>query len=190
MAQRNSALIVTGLWLGIFCSTAWSATDAYSLSGPSDSVGQQSQDQPPSEPLPKSRILASTVVVKTPNNWGNLFGFGYLNYESDSFAIGGIVHSGQLTFGTTGSYTEGGLLALFSYDISRKMDFLFELMIGGGGGNSSTVGGGLVIHPSIGLDVGLGKATRFVFTVGYSWLPTTTTFSGLTGNVRIDFLQF
>jgi hypothetical protein len=127
---------------------------------------------------------------------GNLFGVSYVHYESDYFFVGGTAYTGQLSNGAVGNYTEGGILGGYHWPVWKNVNFLAETLFGGGGGSSTTSsnavsnnGAGLVIEPTFGADFLLGKRTRGVVDVGYLWMPSTTSFSGLVAGIRIDFID-
>ncbi len=134
------------------------------------------------------RMLSiSAKNVKTPSAFANLLGIEYRNYHTDTFFMGGGVFTGQLSTGATGGISYGGLLAGAEVFKFSPVGMVFGLLVGGGGGFSSSNGGGFVIDATLGANFKLSQKIRGVVDVGYLWLPSATTFSGLNFSFKILF---
>jgi hypothetical protein len=143
-----------------------------------------------------TKISIATKFIKNSFAVGNLFGLNYMHYESEYFFVGGAAYTGQLSNGAIGNYSEGGILVGYQWPISKKVNLLGETLFGGAGGSATTTssavnsnGAGLILSPAFGVDTVLGKRTRGVLDIGYLWMPSTTSYSGLVAEIRIDFVD-
>lgn len=136
-----------------------------------------------------SKIGSDIKALKTSSSLGVLFGTRYVNYESDNFSIGGAAYTGQLS-NPIGTFTYGGLYGGYTGRIIDKLELDLTLLAGAGGGTTGTSesSGGIVLEPGLALNFILGPAVRICTTGGYAWMPSTTTFSGVTFGLRFDFL--
>jgi hypothetical protein len=138
-----------------------------------------------------TRISSEMRAIKNTSSFGILFGSRYLSFESENFAVGGAGYSGQLSGGSVGSFSYGGLVVNYSTNLNKKTEFEFNLLGGGAGGfNSTLTGGGVILEPSISLGFDLGKTVRMGINTGYAWVPSLNAFSGITFGLRCDFILY
>jgi hypothetical protein len=142
------------------------------------------------DPTGHSIISAGTKIIKNSFSTGTLIGGNYKQFESDAFSIGGAAYTGQLSTGTVGNFSYGGLLVGFHKFQTSTVQLEVNVIMGGGGGTSDQgVGGGAVFEPSVGTNIIVGKATRMSLALGYLWIPSSTKFSGGTLGLRVDFMD-
>ena len=70
------------------------------------------------------------------------------------------------------------------------MNIIGQALLGAGGGSSAGVAAaGFLVEPSIGVDIAAGHNLRIVPDIGYSYIPSTSTFSGFVFDVAIHFMN-
>lgn len=138
----------------------------------------------------RSKGGSALKIIKNNFSMGTLLGGGYSYYETNNLSIGGYAYTGQLTQGAIGHFSYGGLSTNYRWPLGSQQSLEMGLLIGGGGGATATLtGGGFALEPSLGFSSFLGKITRLSLEGGYFWLPSATPFSGVTGTIRIEFVN-
>lgn len=131
-------------------------------------------DQPANRPISKSElekwtsqieIGAKHYSVRPGENIG-LYGVIHKHYLTDELYWGEFGY-GALS-GIRSGYLEGGVC--FGYLSSPVIGGVrpeFKVLVGAGGGGSAPQGGGLMINPSVGLNVPISSELSWVPEVGY-----------------------
>jgi hypothetical protein len=138
-----------------------------------------------------SKIGTEIRGLKTPNSLGILYGWHYMHHRSDTFSVGGAAYTGQISEGRSGSFSYGGLAAAYNGQLSQNLGAEIGILAGGGGGFNSLgeIAGGIIIEPNAALSFVFGKYVRVALTAGYMYMPNYTSFSGISGGLRFDFLS-
>lgn len=127
----------------------------------------------------------------TPVGTGILFGWRYLFHTSPYFTVGGAGYTGQISTGTTSSYSYGGMIGAFHVPFTPTTLMEITILGGGGGGRlgDGTIFGGTVVEPGLGFSFKLGKAVQFVVGGSYVWMPGAAQGTGMSGGVKFEFLS-
>lgn len=138
-----------------------------------------------------SRLGAEMKAIQTPIGMGILFGWRYLFHSSPFFSIGGAGYLGQISSGTTSSYSYGGMIGAFHIPLTNGVAAEVTILGGGGGGRlgDGTFFGGTVLEPGLGFSFRLGKDVQMVAGASYVWMPGSTSGTGISGGFRFEFLS-
>ncbi len=136
----------------------------------------------------QSRLATEIHAIKNTASLGILFGWKYMAFESDKFAVGGAGYTGEFGGTSSGNLSYGGIYVSQLAKLSQSSDFEFGLLTGGGGGTvGTTSGSGIVLEPTLAWSVLMGQKVRTVLNVGYLWMPTAASIGGISGGLRFEF---
>ena len=124
------------------------------------------------------------------------YGWRFVIYNTEKFFVGGTGFAGQLgAVDSVGTYTYGGMLAGYDFTIFDDIYVEWGLAAGGGGAKmydstaSQTVAsGGAVVEPWFGFNHKIGEKTDFNYAFSYFLTPNDKYLTGVSFNLRIDFI--
>jgi hypothetical protein len=124
------------------------------------------------------------------------YGWRFVIYNTEKFFVGGTGFAGQLgTVDSVGTYTYGGMLAGYDFTIFDDIYVEWGLAAGGGGAKmydstaTNTVqSGGAVVEPWFGFNHKVGEKTDFNYSFSYFLTPNDKYLTGVSFNLRIDFI--
>jgi len=124
------------------------------------------------------------------------YGWRFIVYNTEKFFIGGTGFAGQLgTIESVGTYTYGAMLAGYDFTIFDDIYVEWGLAAGGGGAKmydntaTNTVqSGGAVVEPWFGFNHKVGEKTDFNYSFSYFLTPNDKYLTGVSFNLRIDFI--
>lgn len=128
-------------------------------------------------------------AVFTPaGDFGLMVGGWGASYLTDSFYLGGVGIGGGLTQGK-GGVGYGGVVVGTEQKLGSRTILDWSLIIGGGGGgtNNQDAGGTFALEPSVSISRLIGEGIRGTIGLGYLYMPTLNTFSGVTLNLSLGF---
>ena len=123
---------------------------------------------------------------------GLLYGWRYLNYNSEHFFLGGAGYTGQIyeSSATAASFTYAGLIAGYDWHFGtsgKKLEL--SMLVGSASGRSTAkTGGGMLIEPTFSYVFSLGERTKTSLGVGYIYLPGSEDYRGYTVGFTFDIL--
>lgn len=135
--------------------------------------------------------INNKFMVTTSQGSGLLYGWRYINYNSEKFFLGGAGYTGQVYQGTTASsFTYGGLMAGYDWHFgtSGKKIELAVLIGSGIGSNTTKTSGGMLIEPSISYSMSLGERTKANLGTSYVYIPGSEDFRGFSVGFTFDIL--
>lgn len=123
-------------------------------------------------------------VLYTPGSGAvtYLIGGGGVEYMTDNLYLGGAGFGG---ISGTASMGYGGFVAGFEGNLAEDQYYDMRLLLGGGGGSGT--GGSLAFEPEVSYSRRFGEGYRGAVTLGYLYMPTAPTHSGVTLGLRLDF---
>ena len=135
------------------------------------------------------------IVLKYSPQLSTMFyGWRFVVYNTEKFYIGGTGFTGQ-TGGptTTGTMSLGGLVAGYDFVIFDDIYVDWGLTAGGAGGKSNdgttTIDeGGVFVEPWFGFNHKVGEKTDFNYSFSYFLTPNDKYLTGVSFNLRIDFI--
>lgn len=118
---------------------------------------------------------------------GGGVGAGYL---TESLYLGGAGYGGTFASGgsVAGGLGYGGLMIGTEQKLGASTLLDLSLLAGGGGGGAAQNGAGsFVLEPSVSLSRLFGGGTRGTVSVGYLYMPTANSLSGVTVGLNLAF---
>ena len=144
----------------------------------------------------KSKTGVALKYLNTAAGPSLFYGWRFVIYNTEKFFVGGTGFAGQLgTVGSVGTYTYGGMLAGYDFTIFDDIYVEWGLAAGGGGAKmydntaTNTVqSGGAVVEPWFGFNHKIGENTDFNYAFSYFLTPNDKYLTGVSFNLRIDFI--
>ena len=124
------------------------------------------------------------------------YGWRFIVYNTEKFFIGGTGFTGQLGGPeVSGTFTTAALVAGYDFTIFDDIYVEWGLAAGGGGAKmydstaTNTVqSGGAVVEPWFGFNHKVGEKTDFNYSFSYFLTPNDKYLTGVSFNLRIDFI--
>ena len=143
------------------------------------------------------------IVLKYAPQLPTMFyGWRFVVYNTEKFFIGGTGFTGQLgDTQSVGTYSYGGMMAGYDFVIFDDWYVDWGLAAGGGGakmfknatfpnaeGQQQVASGGAVVEPWFGFNTKIGEKTDFNWSFSYFFTPNDKYLSGVSFNLRVDFI--
>ena len=143
------------------------------------------------------------IVLKYAPQLPTMFyGWRFVVYNTEKFFIGGTGFTGQLGKpGSVGTYSYGGMMAGYDFVIFDDWYVDWGLAAGGGGakmfknatfpnneGQQQVASGGAAVEPWFGFNTKIGEKTDFNWSFSYFFTPNDQYLSGVSFNLRVDFI--
>ena len=143
------------------------------------------------------------IVLKYAPQLPTMFyGWRFVVYNTEKFFIGGTGFTGQLgNVNAVGTYSYGGMMAGYDFVIFDDWYVDWGLAAGGGGakmfknatfpnaeGQQQVASGGAVVEPWFGFNTKIGEKTDFNWSFSYFFTPNDKYLSGISFNLRVDFI--
>jgi len=144
----------------------------------------------------KSKTGVALKYLSTAAGPSLFYGWRFVIYNTEKFFVGGTGFAGQLgTVDSVGTYTYGAMLAGYDFTIFDDIYVEWGLAAGGGGAKmydstaTNTVqSGGAVVEPWFGFNHKVGEKTDFNYSFSYFLTPNDKYLTGVSFNLRIDFI--
>lgn len=144
----------------------------------------------------KSKTGVALKYLNTAAGPSLFYGWRFVIYNTEKFFVGGTGFAGQLgTVDSVGTYTYGAMLAGYDFTIFDDIYVEWGLAAGGGGAKmydstaTNTVqSGGAVVEPWFGFNHKVGEKTDFNYSFSYFLTPNDKYLTGVSFNLRIDFI--